>query len=133
VHLCLVRSSDEAQSAAAERLYEELTAAGVETLYDEREISPGIKFKDADLLGCPVHVIVGKHVADGRAEIKVRASGERATVHVEVREASTCFDAARGKPRPKSRGSIARDSGLPRGANAITRELKDLWLGEEDK
>lgn len=62
-----------------------------------------------------------------------RRAGERATVHVEVREASTCFDAARGKPRPKSRGSIARDSGLPRGANAITRELKDLWLGEEDK
>jgi len=80
VHLCLVRPSDEAQGAAAERLYEELTAAAVETLYDEREISPGIKFKDADLLGCPVHVIVGKHVADGRAEIKVRASGERATV-----------------------------------------------------
>jgi prolyl-tRNA synthetase len=80
VHLCLVRPSDEAQSAAAERLYEELTAAGLETLYDEREISPGIKFKDADLLGCPVHVIVGKHVVDGLAEVKVRASGERATV-----------------------------------------------------
>jgi prolyl-tRNA synthetase len=80
VHLCLVRASDEAQHAAAERLYEELTAAGVETLYDEREISPGIKFKDADLLGCPVHLIVGKHVVDGLAEIKVRASGMRSTV-----------------------------------------------------
>jgi predicted RNA-binding protein with PIN domain len=65
-----------------------------------------------------------------------RALGERArersTVQVEVREASTCFEAARGKSRRQSRGSIARDAGLPRGANAITRELKDLWLGEDD-
>jgi predicted RNA-binding protein with PIN domain len=57
---------------------------------------------------------------------------ERATVEVEVREASTCFDAARGARRKKARGSIARDAGLPRGANAITRELKDLWLSEDD-
>jgi hypothetical protein len=62
-----------------------------------------------------------------------RRASERATATVEVREASTCFEAARGKTRSKSRGSIARDAGLPRGANAITRELKDLWLTEEDK
>jgi predicted RNA-binding protein with PIN domain len=61
-----------------------------------------------------------------------RAS-ERATVKVEVRESSTLFEAARGKPRKRSRGSIARDAGLPRGANAITRELKDLWLTDEDE
>jgi predicted RNA-binding protein with PIN domain len=59
-------------------------------------------------------------------------SRQRATVSVEVREASTCFEAARGSRRKKSRGSIARDAGLPRGANAITRELKDLWLSEDD-
>ena len=58
---------------------------------------------------------------------------ERATVTVEVRESSTLYDAARGKARKKSRGSIARDAGLPRGANAITRELKDLWLSDEDE
>lgn len=57
---------------------------------------------------------------------------ERATVTVDVREASTCFEAARGNRRKKARGSIARDAGLPRGANAITRELKDLWLSDED-
>ncbi|MDR3687641.1 MAG: NYN domain-containing protein [Coriobacteriia bacterium] len=62
-----------------------------------------------------------------------RRASERATVKVELREASTLFEAARGKPRSKSRGSIARDAGLPRGANAITRELKDLWLTEDDK
>jgi len=62
-----------------------------------------------------------------------RRAAERATVAVEVREASTCFEAARGKPRKNARGSIARDAGLPRGANAITRELKDLWLTDEDE
>jgi predicted RNA-binding protein with PIN domain len=62
-----------------------------------------------------------------------RRASERATVKVEVRESSTCFEAARGKKRAQSRGSIARDAGLPCGANAITRELKDLWLSEEDK
>jgi hypothetical protein len=53
-------------------------------------------------------------------------------VAVAVREASMCFEAARGTRRKKARGSIARDAGLPRGANAITRELKDLWLSDED-
>lgn len=69
-----------------------------------------------------------------------RAVGERArqaaTVNVEVRDSSACFEGARGASRARgrgARGSIARDEGLPRGANAITRELKDLWLSEEDK
>lgn len=66
-----------------------------------------------------------------------RALGERARqaskVPVEVRQSSVCFEGARGRVRPKSRGSIARDVGLPRGANAITRELKDLWLTEGDE
>jgi len=62
-----------------------------------------------------------------------KRSSERATVKVEVREASTCFEAARGKTRRTSRGGVARDAGLPRGANAITRELKDLWLTEDDE
>lgn len=68
-----------------------------------------------------------------------RAVGERAaqasTARVEVRDASTCFEAALSASRKRtrgSRGSIARDVGLPKGANEITRELKDLWLSEED-
>jgi predicted RNA-binding protein with PIN domain len=61
------------------------------------------------------------------ARIRAKAAGES-----EAREASVCFEAARGKARSKARGSIARDAGLPRGANAITRELKDLWLKDDD-
>ena len=82
VHLVLVRASDEVQATLAERLYEELQAAGFEVLYDERDLSPGIKFKDADLLGCPAQVVVGKRAGEGFVELKRRAGGERRDVPV---------------------------------------------------
>ena len=65
-----------------------------------------------------------------------RDLAERAKAHggnlVETRESSSCFEGARGSRKRKGRGGIARDVGLPRGANAITKELKDLWLTEDD-
>ena len=82
VHLIVVRVGDETQAALAEELYESLQAAGFEVLYDDRELSPGIKFKDADLLGCPLQVVVGKRAAERVVELKVRASGERRDVAV---------------------------------------------------
>ena len=82
VHLVLVRASDKTQSALAERLYEELPAAGFEVLFDDRDMSPGIKFKDADLLGCPAQVVVGKRAPDGVVELKQRDGGERRDVPV---------------------------------------------------
>ena len=88
VHLVLVGWSDEVQRAASGRLYRELSTAGLDVLYDERELSPGVKFKDADLLGCPVQVVVGKRLAGGEVEVKSRASGERAVVGVDA-----CVDA----------------------------------------
>ena len=71
------RSADVA--AAADELYESLVAAGVSVLYDDRlDVSPGVKFADADLLGMPVQLIVGaKGLARGVVERKFRASGER--------------------------------------------------------
>jgi predicted RNA-binding protein with PIN domain len=63
---------------------------------------------------------------------------ERAQTHagarLEARDASCCFEAAGrgGRRKSTSRGSVARDAGLPRGANAITRELKDLWLNDDE-
>jgi prolyl-tRNA synthetase len=82
VHLVLVRASDEVQAALAEQLYAELAAAGLDVLFDDRDMSPGIKFKDADLLGCPAQVVVGKRAPEGLAEVKDRASGERRDVPV---------------------------------------------------
>ncbi len=81
-HLVLVRASDEVQVALAEQLYAELPAAGFDVLFDDRDLSPGIKFKDADLLGCPAQVVVGKRAPEGLVELKDRASGERRDVPV---------------------------------------------------
>jgi len=81
-HLVLVRASDEVQAALAELLYAELAAAGFDVLFDDRDMSPGIKFKDADLLGCPAQVVVGKRAPEGFVELKDRASGERRDVPV---------------------------------------------------
>ncbi len=64
-------------AAAADELYAGLVAAGVEVLYDDRDASPGVKFKDADLLGLPVRLVVGaKGLARGIVEWRSRATGE---------------------------------------------------------
>jgi prolyl-tRNA synthetase len=79
VHLVALPGRGEAAervSAAADRLSDELAAAGVDVLYDDRDVSPGVKFNDADLLGVPVRLTVGgKGVARGVAERRVRATG----------------------------------------------------------
>jgi prolyl-tRNA synthetase len=82
VHLVLVRASDDVQRGLADSLYAELPAAGLQVLYDDRDMSPGIKFKDADLLGCPVQVVVGKRAPEGVVEVKDRAAGVRRDVPV---------------------------------------------------
>jgi prolyl-tRNA synthetase len=65
-----------AVTAAAEQLHQELEAAGIEVLYDDRDERPGSKFKDADLLGIPYRVTVGKGVEkDGTVELRARRSG----------------------------------------------------------
>ena len=63
---------------AAERIYRDLQAAGVSVLLDDRDVSPGVKFADADLLGMPVQITIGaKGLARGVAERKVRRTGDR--------------------------------------------------------
>ncbi|MCI0585967.1 MAG: proline--tRNA ligase [Planctomycetes bacterium] len=70
--LVCVNVQDETQRAVAEDLYGRLAEAGVETAYDDRPLSPGIKFKDADLVGLPVRLVVGRDAKDGKVEIKER-------------------------------------------------------------
>ena len=74
---------DEAVLEAAERLASELDAAGVAGLLDDRKASPGVKFADAELLGVPTTVIVGRGLADGLLELRDRATGERSDLPVE--------------------------------------------------
>ncbi len=63
---------------AGDRLYEELRTAGASVLYDDRDVSPGVKFADADLLGMPTQLVVGgKGLSRGVAEVKDRRTGHR--------------------------------------------------------
>src|SRR4051794_20711369 len=83
VHL-VATGKDAAVYEAADRLAVELTGHGLTVLYDDRaKVSPGVKFKDAELIGVPTIVVVGKGLTDGVVEVKDRASGERDNVPVD--------------------------------------------------
>jgi prolyl-tRNA synthetase len=71
---------DDAPLAAATKLAEDLEAAGRSVLLDDRDGSAGMKFADADLLGMPTIIVVGKALADGNIEVKDRSTGERRVV-----------------------------------------------------
>ena len=77
VHLLVVNVKEEPLAAMAETLYRELVASGVEVLYDDRDERPGVKFKDADLLGMPLRLTVGARARkEGLVEIRCRRTGE---------------------------------------------------------
>ena len=83
VHVVAAHSKDEAVFAAAEQVAADLQAAGLGVLLDDRrKVSPGVKFKDAELIGVPTILVVGKGLADGVIEVKDRVTGERADVAV---------------------------------------------------
>jgi prolyl-tRNA synthetase len=72
VHVCTI-GTDEAVISAARKLHDELEAAGIDVLWDDRDERPGVKFKDADLLGVPLRVTIGqKGLAAGGVELKPR-------------------------------------------------------------
>ncbi len=81
VHL-VAAGKDEHVFAAAERIAHELSRQGIEVLYDDRtgKVSPGVKFKDAELIGIPTIVVVGKGLAAGTVEVKDRRTGHREEV-----------------------------------------------------
>lgn len=65
-----IRASDVDQMKAAQEVYEQLWAAGIDTILDDRDERPGVKFKDADLIGFPVRITIGpKALAEGRVEV----------------------------------------------------------------
>ena len=82
VHL-VATGKDDAIFEAAAALAAELGSRGVDVIYDDRpKVSPGVKFKDAELIGVPTIVTVGRGLADGVVEVKDRRSGERTDVAV---------------------------------------------------
>jgi prolyl-tRNA synthetase len=83
VIITLVKPDDEVQAKVAESLYQELTSKGAEVLLDDRKGRPGVKFKDADLIGIPVRITVGRDAADGVVEFKERAKEENEKITAE--------------------------------------------------
>lgn len=78
-------ASDGEVFEAGERIWRELGEAGVETILDDRDERAGVKFNDADLIGWPIQIVVGKRgLAEGVVEVKDRATGERETVALDA-------------------------------------------------
>ena len=75
------KQGDAAVDAACEKLYAELTAKGVDVLYDDTDQRAGAKFAAADLIGIPWQIMIGpKGLAEGKVEIKKRSDGSRETM-----------------------------------------------------
>ncbi len=82
--ILVMNIKDQDMMKAGEILYEKLTNIGVETLLDDRKERAGVKFKDAELLGIPLQVVVGKRIKeDESVEIAVRATGQKEVIKVE--------------------------------------------------
>lgn len=84
VHVIPVNAKKDDQMAMANDLEGQLTAAGYEVLVDDRKERAGVKFADADLIGIPLRVTIGKKAADGIVEVKIRKTGE--TIEVKQEE-----------------------------------------------
>lgn len=73
VHICAVRSDDEKVRAAADKLYEDLQNAGIEVIYDDRNVRAGVMFSDADLIGVPLRIVVSpRNLDEGVFELNSR-------------------------------------------------------------
>lgn len=76
VHIIPIKMKDEAQKALAQELYEVLEAKQLSVLIDDRDERPGVKFTDAELIGIPVRITVGKKASEGVVEVTFRKTGE---------------------------------------------------------
>ncbi|MEA3320141.1 MAG: proline--tRNA ligase [Bacillota bacterium] len=83
VHVIPVNAKNEAQSSLADEIYSELKNSGMAVLLDDRQERPGVKFTDADLIGLPVRVTVGKKAEERIVEVKWRETGEMEELSIE--------------------------------------------------
>ncbi|MFD5249251.1 proline--tRNA ligase [Amycolatopsis sp. NPDC058340] len=83
VHI-VIAGKDETVAAGAEKLAAELDAAGIEVVLDDRKATPGVKFADAELVGVPTILVVGRGLANGVVEVKDRRTGDREEIAVDA-------------------------------------------------
>jgi len=82
VCIVIIDNNNEEQVNAAEKIYSELKASGVDVLLDNRDERPGIKFNDMDLIGIPLRITIGKKLQDNLVEVKERASNEFKDINI---------------------------------------------------
>ncbi len=83
VIITVMKPDDETQSVVADEVYSRLTEEGVEVILDDRKERPGVKFKDADLIGIPIRITVGRGAADGIIEYKMRRDADKTELSVD--------------------------------------------------
>jgi prolyl-tRNA synthetase len=83
VHI-VIAGKDDAVRAGAEKLAADLDTAGLEIILDDRKATPGVKFADAELVGVPTILVVGRGLANGVVEVKDRRTGEREEIAVDA-------------------------------------------------
>lgn len=84
VHLCCVRPDDEEVKNCADNLYKEMQANGLEVLYDDRKVSAGVMFSDADLMGIPIRVVASpRNLKEGICEVTTRDKSVQKKVHLQ--------------------------------------------------
>jgi len=91
-----VNPTDSLQMDIAEKIYSELQASGIEVILDDRNERPGVKFKDADLIGIPVRITVGKKAGEGIVEYKLRKSKDVSEFKVDEAIAEAKKEVAEG-------------------------------------
>ncbi len=83
VHLCPLRLDNENVSGVAEDMYKKMLDAGIEVLYDDRNLSAGLKLTDSELMGMPIRVVISpKTIANGQAEVTIREDGEQLFINL---------------------------------------------------
>ena len=105
-HVCIIPLTvgDEEVYPVAEKLAEELSALGLEVVIDDRKERAGVKFADADLIGWPLQVVVGKRgLAEGTIELKRRKTGEKVSVSLDALKGARKFVQEYGRPESGER------------------------------
>ncbi len=84
-HIALVQidMKNEEQTKIANEIYDKLTAAGIEVIFDDRDERPGVKFKDMELIGIPARIVVGKKITDNLVEFKERKTGNQEEISID--------------------------------------------------
>ena len=82
VAICLLNTNDENSVMIAGKIYDELNQKGIDTLLDDRDERPGVKFKDLDLIGIPIRVTIGKKINEGLVEFKLRSEESSQDINV---------------------------------------------------